>query len=109
MRKQIFSIAVTAALAIPAMASAHVEMQTIAEDKVLVSYDLKELSTAKGRADLERHIRLAADQVCGPRTVREAGSFAQSRLNRKCFNNAIAEAMKSVASSTGNIAAVSAK
>ncbi len=107
MRKQIFSIAVAAAFAIPTVASADVEVQSVEEGKVLVSYDVKEVSTIEGRAELERKIRRAADRVCGPRTVREAGSFAQSRHNRACFRDAVAQALRTVNSNTGNIAAVS--
>ncbi len=107
MRKQIFSIAVAAAFTMPSLASADVEIQFIEEGKMLVSYDLKEVSTEQGRLELERQIRRAADRVCGPRNVREAGSFAQSRYNRDCFNAAVARAMRTVSSSTGNIAAVS--
>ena len=107
MRKQIFSIAVAAAFAIPSLASADVEIQTVEEGKVLVSYDVKELSTEEGRAKLESQIRRAADRVCGPRTIREAGSFAQSVDNRNCYKAAVARAMRTVNSSAGNVAALS--
>lgn len=107
MRKQIFSIAVAAAFAIPSLASAEVEVQSIDEGKVLVSYDLKEVSTEQGRAELERQIRRAADRVCGPRTIREAGSFTQSMDNRNCYRAAVERALQAVDSNKGSIAAVS--
>lgn len=107
MRKQIISIAVAAAFAVPSLASADVEIESVDENKVLVSYDLEEVSTEKGRAEIERQIRRAADRVCGPRTVREAGSFTASIRNRNCFKAAVADAMKKVNSSSASIAAVS--
>lgn len=94
------------AFAIPALANADVEIQSVAENKVLVSYDLKEKSTEAGRAEIERQVRRAADQVCGPRTTREAGSFTEAKHNRECFKNAVADAMRTVSSSSGTVAAV---
>lgn len=107
MKKQIISIVVATAFAIPTLASAEVEIQSIEADKVLVSYDLKAVATEKGRAELERQVRRAAGRVCGPRNLREAGSLTAMRHNRSCFNAAVAKAMESVSASTGVIAAVS--
>lgn len=106
MRKQIFSIAVAAAFAIPSLANAYVEVQTVEEDKVLVSYDVSQTSSKEGRADLERTIRAAAKQVCGPLDTRSAGSLSVAMDNKACFRNAVARAMRTVESGTGNIAAV---
>ena len=106
MRKQIFSIAVAAAFAIPSLANAYVEIQTVEADKVLVSYDATQTVTEQGRADLERNIRAAAKQVCGPQTTREAGTLARAMDNKACFKNAVARAMKTVDSGTSQIAAV---
>jgi|TARA_Y200000002_G_C22410283_1_gene549486 hypothetical protein len=47
MRKQIFSIAVAAAFAIPSLANAYVEVQTVEEDKVLVSFDVSQTAYEK--------------------------------------------------------------
>ena len=104
MRKQIYSVAVAVAFAIPSLASADVETQTIDETKVVVTYDLQEASTDLGREQLEREIRKAADQVCGPRNLREAGSLKAVMDNRTCYRNALASAMKSV--ETGSVAVV---
>ena len=96
----------TAMFTMPSMAAGDVEIQTIEEDKMLVSYDVKDMATEEGRAEIERQIRRAADQICGPRNTREAGSFEQSRHNRDCFKAAVASAMETVNSNTGNVAAV---
>ena len=48
MRKQIFSIAVAAAFVIPSLANAYVEIQTVEEDKVLVSFDVSQTASEKG-------------------------------------------------------------
>jgi len=109
MRKQILSIALAGAFAIPTLAGADTEIQTIEEGKVLVSYSLEEVSTEKGRAEVERQIRRAADRVCGPRTVRAAGSLTAVSNNRNCFKTAVAEAMRTLESRVGSVAAVSAQ
>ena len=106
MRKQIFSIAVAAAFAIPSLANAYVEVQTVEEDKVLVSFDVSQTASEEGRADLERTIRAAAKRVCGPMDTRSAGSLAAATDNKACFRNAVARAMRTVESGTSNIAAV---
>ena len=108
MRKQIFSIAVAAAFAIPSLANAYVEIQTVEAGKVLVSYDAKQTTTKEGRVDLERTIRAAAKQVCGPQNTREAGSLSAAADNRACVRNAVARAMRTVDSGSGSIAAVTA-
>ena len=106
MRKQIFSIAVAAAFAIPSLANAYVEVQTVEEDKVLVSYDVRQSASEEGRADLERTIRAAAKKVCGPQDTRSAGSLSAAIDNKACVRNAVARAMRTVNSGSGNIAAV---
>lgn len=107
MRKQIFALAAAAAVAIPALASTDVEIDAVADGKMLISYDLKKVSTEEGRAELERQIRRAANQVCGPRTVRQAGSLAMATANRNCFNDAVASALRTVESKVGSLAAAS--
>lgn len=106
MRKQIFSIAVAAAFAIPSLANAYVEVQTVEEDKALVSFDVSQTASEKCRASLERTIRAAAKRVCGPLDTRSAGSLSAASDNRACFRNAVARAMRTVESGASNIAAV---
>jgi len=106
-RKQIFAIAVATTVAIPALASTDVEIDAAANGRMLISYNLKEVSTEEGRAELERQIRRAANLVCGPCAVREAGSLAMATANRSCFNAAVASALRTVESKVGSLAAVS--
>jgi UrcA family protein len=107
MIKQIFSIAVAATFTISSLAYAGVEAKAADESKVTITYDLKDIFTDSGRKELEHQIHLAADKVCGPRTVGQAGSLAQSRHNRACYKDAVASAMKSVDDKSVSIAAVS--
>ena len=107
MRKQIFSIAAAAVFAIPTLANADVEIEPIDEGKVILTYDLKEISSNSGREELERQIRRAADQVCGSRNVREAGNLQQVRHNRACYKDAVTSALKSIDGKVGRVAAVS--
>lgn len=96
MKKQIVSIVVAVAFAVPALASAHVEIEKVEENKVVVSYDLQEASTAPGRVELERQIRRAAAEVCGPQRLGSAGSLAEFVSNRACFEETLIKAMSKV-------------
>ncbi|MBL6746429.1 MAG: UrcA family protein [Pseudomonadales bacterium] len=96
MRKHIYSIAVAVAFAVPTLASADVEVETIDESKVIVSYELTEAATAKGRAQLERQIKRAAERVCGPQDLRRAGTLAEMMNNRACLKESVASAMNSL-------------
>lgn len=106
MRNHFHSIVVAAALAIPTLASADVEVQSVAHNKVLLSYDVDQTATEKGRAVLERRIRRAAEQVCGPQDLRTAGTLDELIDNRKCFKNSVARAMRAV-NSSGSVVSVS--
>jgi len=96
MKKQIVSIVVAAAFAIPTLASADVEIEKVEENKVVVSFNPVEVSTAPGRIELERQIRAAAAEVCGPQRVGQAGSLAEYVDNRACFKEAVSKALLQV-------------
>jgi UrcA family protein len=152
MKKQIYSIVVAVAFAVPALASADVEVEKVEENKVVVSYNPgkveenkvvvsynpgkveenkvvvsynpgkveenkvvvsynpgkveenkvvvsynpEEVSTTLGRVELERQIRAAAAEVCGPQRVGKAGSLAEFVNNRACFKEALTKALLKV-------------
>jgi UrcA family protein len=96
MKKQIVSIVVAVAFAVPILASAHVEIEKLEENKVVVSYNPQEASTAAGRVELERQIRRAAAEVCGPQRLGKAGSLAEFVVNRACFKETLTKAMLKV-------------
>jgi UrcA family protein len=96
MRKQIYSIAIVAAFAVPSLASADVEIEKVEENKVVVSYSPEEVSSVLGRVELERQIHLAATEVCGPQRLSKAGSLEEYVDNRACFKEAVAKAMAKV-------------
>ena len=56
MRKQIVSIAVVFTITVRALPSAHVEIGKVEENKVVVSSNLQEATTADGRVELARQI-----------------------------------------------------
>ncbi|HKK22436.1 MAG TPA: UrcA family protein [Pseudohaliea sp.] len=61
-----------------------------------ISYADLNLASASGRAILERRIQSAARQVCGDTSYRNAGGLRQATVNRRCFDNAVAEALEVV-------------
>lgn len=96
MKKQIYSIVVAVALVLPSLASAHEKIEKVEEDKVVVSYNAMEASTILGRVELERQIREAASEVCGPQRVSTAGSLSEYVNNRACFKDAVSKALAKV-------------
>ena len=84
------------AAAIPALASADVEMGEVTKGAVHITYNAADLTSQYGRERLERLIRRAAEQVCGSSQYRVAGSLAQAAENRKCYRDAVEEALGSI-------------
>lgn len=70
-----------------------------------VSYADLDLSNAKARDTLHYRIKNAARQVCGSAYRSHAGSLAQASKNRSCYNDAMEDAMRSLAA--GKVAVVS--
>lgn len=74
-------------------------------ESVSISYSNAELGTEEGRSTLQRKIKRAAEQVCGPTSYREAGSLAIASQNRKCVNDAVTAAATQLdASSVASLA-----
>ncbi|MFT4888995.1 MAG: UrcA family protein [Pseudohongiellaceae bacterium] len=89
-------MAVVITFVIPSLASAGVKIQKVQENKVVVSYSSEEAFTDLGRIELERQIRCAASEGCGPQRVRNAGSLAEYVSNRACFEEAVTTALAKV-------------
>lgn len=85
---------VIAACAIPGLASA--ELDTVTE-KVTVSYGELDLTNESGRKTLYRRLKAAAGRVCGSTQLRIVGSVSRIAENRTCYNEAMADALDSLA------------
>ncbi len=96
MRKFIAISTFMFAATIPALASADVEISKVTEGAVHITYNAQDLTNQYGRERLERLIRSAAEKVCGPQDLRRASSLKQMQENRKCYNDAIAQALGSI-------------
>ena len=75
------------------MTLAHAEDETADAMQIEVRYDDLELSTMEGRAELERRIHLAAENVCSSDIDSQA---AASRAYRGCIRVAEANALSQV-------------
>ena len=91
MKRQIVSIAV--AFTVPVLASAHVEIGKVEENKVIFSYNLQEAATAAGRVELERQNRHATSEACGPQRLGKECSLAEFVVNRACFEETLTKAI----------------
>lgn len=100
------ALAVTAGISVNAAAGQMDE--TLVEAKgvpsATVSFYRAELGTAEGRAKVEREIRNAAEEVCGSRDVRIAGSIAVAARNEACYEDALAQGMSQL--SAGQVATI---
>lgn len=96
MKKQIYSIAVVASVLISSMASADVDVDKISEDTVVISYSSTEAATLSGRNELISEVRRAAEKVCGPQSLGQAGSLTEMLENRACFDRAVAKALTTI-------------
>ena len=91
-------IATTAFIALinPLTAGAGIKSNQVDTSEVSVFYSQAELSSAHGRARIERQIRQAAGQVCGERSLRAAGSLQNVTANKACYNDAVENAMNTL-------------
>ena len=96
MRKFIAISTFMFAATIPALASADVEMSKVTEGAVHITYSEQDLNNQYGRERLERMIRRAAEKVCGAQNLRGAISLGQLQENRKCYNDAVEQALGSI-------------
>ncbi len=84
------------AVAVPALASAEVEMGEVTQGAVHITYSKNDLTSQYGRDRLEKLIRRAAEKVCGSSHYRVAGSLSQAAENRKCYDEAVEKALGSI-------------
>lgn len=96
MKKIIVSMAAVCAFSVPMLASADETKVGTVEQQVKITYSPQMAATAEGRKQLERRIRQAAKEVCGPQDQRRAGSVTQMTANRLCYRQAVAEAMNAI-------------
>lgn len=54
------------------------------------------LNSPRGQEVLYSRIARAADEVCGARTTRRAGSLAQATRNRTCYKETISRTMSDI-------------
>ena len=55
-----------------------------------------DLTSPEGQEALHYRLARAAEQVCGPSDLRQAGSIAQANRNRDCYRQSLSEAMAEV-------------
>ena len=66
---------------------------------VAVNFADLNLDSPEGQEVLYNRIARAADEVCGPRSTRRAGSLAQASRNRTCYKETISRSMSKISSS----------
>lgn len=96
MNKLIKPFAFIMALAIPAIASANVELSQVTENEIVVSYNAHMTTTKSGLVELEHQVRLAAEKICGPQNLSRTGDMRRWLENRNCYEQAVANALYSI-------------
>ena len=80
------------ATAIPMTAMANVA-KTESVDSVKVSFSDLDMKNPMAQKVLYRRLKLAANEVCGPVSVHQAGSFSDAREGRQCYRQALDKAV----------------
>lgn len=69
------------------------------EKQVSVSFEDLDLNSPQGQETLYYRISRAAERVCGPSDIRQAGGLSQATRNRDCYRDSLSRALSEV--STG--------
>ena len=97
-RNTILAASATFALGLSAASQAERYDETVVQAapdstrSLVVRYHPAELQSAEGKSRIEREIKLAAKEVCGPQSMRAAGSLSILRHNKACYDKAMASA-----------------
>lgn len=86
--------ALIVALSVPALASAEINSNQVAETEVRITFNSSDTSTSYGRIELERQVRNAAKKVCGEQQLLRLGSFHQVTENRECFKRTVESTLR---------------
>ncbi len=86
--------ALIVALSVPALASAEINSNQVAETEVRITFNSADTNTSYGRSELERQVRRAAKKVCGEQQPLRSGSFRQSTENRECVKKAVEASLR---------------
>lgn len=92
-------------MSVPMVASASVKANNADVEKIVITYQVDDLSTVVGRAALEREIRGAAIEVCGEVDYGKVRSLKALSDNRSCVSGAVSRAMSELGSGTLQITA----
>ncbi len=82
------------ALSVPALASAEINSDQVADTEVRITFNSADANTSYGRIELERQVRRAAKKVCGEQRAVRSGSFRQATENRACIKRAVEVTMR---------------
>lgn len=81
--------ALIVALGVPALASAEINSNQVAEEEVRITFNSADTQSSYGRIELERQVRRAAKKVCGEQALLRSGSFRQVTANRECLKKTV--------------------
>jgi UrcA family protein len=85
-------------MTLPMMSQAAVKSTQVSTDRVVISYQVEDLKTAEGRAQLEAEIRTAASEVCGNVSYQKTRSLASVSKQRSCYHAAVSGALTTLSS-----------
>ena len=74
----------------------YIEESSVGVRSVRLEYVSDDLRTTDGLAELQRRISIAAEQVCGPMSLHEAGGLQSLMRNRQCYEEASSAAMSQI-------------
>lgn len=86
-------LTIVMALTIPALASASVDSNQLAENQVRITYNSHDATTEHGRVELVQEVRLAAEKVCGAQEMSKSRSLSELKENRNCFDKVVGDTL----------------
>lgn len=95
-RKLSLAVLLTAAVvAVQPGQAAYPDSETV-ERSISVRFADLNLDNDDGVAALYRRLRLAAESVCGPQSLRAAGALMTLRANRQCYDQTLDRAVAEI-------------
>lgn len=96
--KSAIAAVVVGLMTLPVMSQAAVKSTQLSSDSVAVTYQIEDLKSAQGRANLEREIRIVASEVCGSANYSKVRSLSDLSKERSCYHTAVTEALADLSS-----------
>jgi UrcA family protein len=103
--KSAIAVVVVGLMTLPVMSQAAVKSTQVSSDSIAITYQIEDLKSAQGRANLESEIRSAASEVCGSVSYSKTRSLYALAKERSCYHSAVTDALADLSSGQMHVTA----